>query len=202
MRCCATSRRTSSAKWTFTSERGTWPFRKPGSRACFCTRSYARSHSLVTTSAGASTTRRRLQLSISSTATFIEASSGARGGSRTPMVVHHWILSRGLLRATAYHSRFRRIRAGGYPEGIDAATAGIRWAGDTERAQMNVTDLAREAALRYVAMVPIRAIITEHVAKAVDEKGAAVPPEQRETVIQRFTDRFVDIFVRIFVSQA
>src|SRR2546422_11071520 len=93
MRCCATSRRTSSAKWTFTSERGTWPFRKPGSRACFCTRSYARSHSLVTTSAGASTTRRRLQLSISSTATFIEASSGARGGSRTPMVVHHWILS-------------------------------------------------------------------------------------------------------------
>ena len=67
---------------------------------------------------------------------------------------------------------------------------------------MNVTDLAREAALRYVAMLPIRAIITEHVAKAVDEKGAAVPPEQRETVIQRFTDRFVDIVVRIFVSQA
>src|SRR5207302_11216017 len=73
------------AKWTFPSGRGTWPLRKPGSRACFCTRSYARSHSLVTTSAGASTTRRRLQLSISSTATFIEASSGgARGGSRTP----------------------------------------------------------------------------------------------------------------------
>ena len=67
---------------------------------------------------------------------------------------------------------------------------------------MSVTDLAREAAARYVAMVPIRAIITEHVAKAVDEKGAAVPPEQRETVIQRFTDRFVDIVVRIFVSQA
>ena len=66
---------------------------------------------------------------------------------------------------------------------------------------MSVTDLAREAALRYVAMVPIRAIITEHVAKAVDEKGA-VPPEQRETVIQRFTDRLVDIVVRIFVSQA
>src|SRR5262249_42680926 len=84
MRCCATCRRTSAAKWTFTSERGTWPLRKPGSRACFCTRSYARSHSLVTTSAGASTTRRRLQLSISSTATFIEASSGARGGTRTP----------------------------------------------------------------------------------------------------------------------
>ena len=66
---------------------------------------------------------------------------------------------------------------------------------------MSVTDLAREAAARYVAMVPIRTIITKHVVKAVDDRGA-VPPEHRERVIQRFTDRFVDIVVRIFVSQA
>jgi len=50
-------------------------------------------------------------------------------------------------------------------------------------------------------MVPIRTIITKHVVKAVDDRGA-VPPEHRERVIQRFTDRFVDIVVRIFVSQA
>jgi len=73
--------------------------------------------------------------------------------------------------------------------------------GSKEETPVSVTALAREAALRYVAMVPMRAIITEHVAKAVDEKGA-VPPEHRERVIQRFTDRFVDIVVRIIVSQA
>src|SRR5438132_298274 len=55
MRCSATSRRTSSAKCSFTSERGTCPLRKPGRRACFWTRPYARSHSFWTTSAGAST---------------------------------------------------------------------------------------------------------------------------------------------------
>src|SRR5262249_191509 len=49
------------------------------------------------TAAGASTTRRRLQLSISSTATFIGASKG-----------EHWILRSGWPSATAYHSHFRR----------------------------------------------------------------------------------------------
>src|SRR5919204_2984785 len=103
IRCSATSRRTSSAKCNFTSERGTCPLRNPGSRACFCTRPYARSHSLCTTSAGASTARRRLHASSSSTATFTNAPrtppssklrNGARGGSRTPKGFYtHRILS-------------------------------------------------------------------------------------------------------------
>src|SRR6266850_2036431 len=102
MRCSATSRRTSSEKCTFTSERGTWPFRNPGRRACFWTRPYARSHSFCTTSTGASTARRRLQPSISSTATFMRDLFPARldcpgvvreGGVEPPRARAHRILS-------------------------------------------------------------------------------------------------------------
>src|SRR5882672_2126203 len=84
IRCSATSRRTSSEKCTFTSERGTWPFRNPGRRAIFCTRPYARSHSFCTTSTGASMARRRLQPSIGSTATFIDTPVWCEGEASIP----------------------------------------------------------------------------------------------------------------------
>src|SRR5712664_2686216 len=116
MRCSATSRRTSSEKCTFTSERGTWPFRNPGRRAIFCTRPYASSHSFCTTSTGASMARRRLQPSIGSTATFIDAPVWCERGESNPQGRWaHWILSPARLPVSPLsqdraHEAYPRIR--------------------------------------------------------------------------------------------
>lgn len=64
---------------------------------------------------------------------------------------------------------------------------------------MSVTDLAREAAERYLAMVSLRQMITEELAAAV---AKSTIPEQHAAVVQRFTDCLLPIVVRIFVDQA
>ncbi len=97
--------------------------------------------------------------------------------------------------------------AGGYAAARNAGNAGVRWNGDTNGAQpaeafaaVSVTDLAREAASRYVAMVPLRQMLTDHVAAEVAR--SETPPDQREAVVHRFTDRLHDLVVRIFIAEA
>lgn len=54
---------------------------------------------------------------------------------------------------------------------------------------MSVTDLAREAVSRYLAMVPLRQLITDEAAAAVAK--STLPFEQHDAVVQRFMERLL-----------